>query len=102
MRADSSGASSAAGTLLFLWGTMGLAWCAATFSCMLSALRLGTMTFPDSLPLRMSCGVSRIRLALLVVLLWHARQLFLKMGRISFSKSTGVLREILAMAIGLR
>src|SRR5205814_9874566 len=91
-----------ASTLLFLGGIIGLIWCEAIFKSRLSPLRLGTTTFPESLPLRMSCGVSRIRPALVVVLLWHARQLFFRTGRISFSKSTGVLRSIFEIAIGLR
>src|SRR5437879_11377076 len=86
MSPSSSGVRSDASTLLFLGGIMGFTWCDAIFNRRLSPLRLGTTTFPNSPPLRISCGVSRISSALLVVLLWHARQLFFRMGRISFSK----------------
>src|SRR6266705_3442323 len=88
MSPNSSGVRSDAWTLLFLGGIMGFTWCDAIFNSKLSPLRLGTTTFPDSPPLRMSCGVSRISSALVMVLLWHARQLFFRTGRISFSKST--------------
>src|SRR5207247_2346384 len=102
MSPNSSGVRSDAWTLLFLGGIMGLTWWDAILKRRLSPLRLGTTTFPDSPPLRMSWGDSRISSALVVVLLWHARQLFFRMGRISFSKSTGVFRSILAMGIGFR
>src|SRR5215472_15619672 len=97
MSPNSSGVRSDAWTLLFLGGIVGLTWCDAIFNKRLSLLRLGMTTLPDSAPLRMSCGVSRMSSALVVVLLWQARQLFLRIGRISFSKSTTDFRSILAM-----
>src|SRR5437764_7146942 len=47
----------------------------------------------------MSAGVSKIRPALALVLLWHARQLLANIGSTSFSKSTGAGCATGAMAI---
>src|SRR5204862_3579192 len=67
----------------------------------LAPLRFGTTAGPESPPLSMPSGVSRMSLAFAVVRLWQARQLFFRMGTMSFLKSTGVERLICAMGIGL-
>ena len=99
---SSSGFRSEACTLLAGGGMMvSSSRCEAAFNNRLDLLCLGVAAGPESPPLRMSSGVSRISRALAVVLLWQARQFFFNMGRTSRSKSTAVERLIFAMGMGL-
>src|SRR6185369_4361737 len=90
-----------AAALLSLGGMNGFSQWAAAFSIRLCSLLRGTTAGPDSPPLRIDCGVSSTKSALALVWLWQARQLFLRIGNISFSKSTGLERLSLAMGMAL-
>src|SRR5687768_12865087 len=99
-RASCSGVRLLALDLLPLGGITGSAWWAADLKRRLSADRPGTRAGPESPPFLTSAGVSRMSSAFALVRLWQARQLARKMGRTSFSKSTGVERLRAAMGRG--